>query len=325
MVRAGEQGYLFDEFARGFVGIGWNDLGDLNRITSQEEIRRTYDPAYQHENPAKAPNAVAMIWKFYSQLSEGDGVVTYNPTKRIYLVGTIASNYLYETDHTYHHLRRVEWTGEIKRDVLAAASRNSLGSLSTLFSINDEVWTDIQSALSGRPIIPEGKKPEIEKQEFVSIREDLKSRAHELIKDKVLELADDELEELAAAILRAMGYRARRTPQGPDRGIDVFASRDGLGLEEPRIKVEVKHRSKTPMGSQEIRSFLGALRQGDRGLYVSTGGFTKEAKYEAERANIPITLLDLDGIADIVVAHYDTFDLDGRALMPLIRVYYPAE
>ena len=153
----------------------------------------------------------------------------------------------------------------------------------------------------------------------------IRGQAHELIKDKVLKLADDDLEELAAAILRAMGYRALRTPQGPDRGIDVFASRDGLGLEEPRIKVEVKHRSKTPMGSQDIRSFLGALRQGDRGLYLSTGGFTKEAKYEAERANIPITLLNLDDLADLVVVHYDNFDLDGRALIPLIRVYYPAE
>lgn len=64
------------------------------------------------------------------------------------------------------------------------------------------------------------------------------------------------MEQLVAAILRAMGYKARVTPKGPDRGVDVIASPDGLGLEEPRIKAEVKHRPKTPIGSQLIRSFL---------------------------------------------------------------------
>ena len=173
MVRAGEQGYLFDEFQHGFVGIGWNGLGDLSQLATQEEVRRKYDLAYENENPAKASNAVAMIWKFRSLLREGDGVITYNPTKRIYLVGTIASDYLYETDQTYHHLRRVQWHGEINRDFLTAASRNSLGSLSILFSINNDVWADIQSVLSGRSTIIEEKKPEVEKQEFVSIREDI--------------------------------------------------------------------------------------------------------------------------------------------------------
>ena len=133
------------------------------------------------------------------------------------------------------------------------------------------------------------------------------------------------MEELVASILRGMGYRTRISPQGPDRGVDVTASPDGLGLEEPRIKAEVKHRKNTSMGSQEIRSFLGGLREGDKALYVSTGGFTKEAKYEADRSNIPLTLLDLDDLASLVVSHYENFDLEGRALIPLVRVYWPAE
>ena len=132
------------------------------------------------------------------------------------------------------------------------------------------------------------------------IREDVESKAHELIKDKILALNDDELENLLLPILRAMGYRARVSPKGPDRGVDVFASPDGLGLQEPRIKVEVKHRPNTPIGAQDLRSFIGGLRQGDRGLYVSTGGFTKDAKYEADRSNIPVTLIDLDEFASLV-------------------------
>jgi restriction system protein len=89
------------------------------------------------------------------------------------------------------------------------------------------------------------------------------------------------MEELVAALLRAMGYKARVTPKGPDRGRDVVASPDGLGFQHPRVFAEVKHRPKDSMGAERIRSFLGGLREGDCGLYVSTGGYTKDAHYEA--------------------------------------------
>ena len=132
------------------------------------------------------------------------------------------------------------------------------------------------------------------------------------------------MEHLAAALLRGMGYRTKVSPKGPDRGVDVFASPDGLGLTQPRIKVEVKHRSGS-MGSQAIRSFLGALRDGDSGLFVSTGGFSREARYEAERATVPVTLIDIDDLANLIVTHYEQFDIEGRTLLPLVKIYWPAE
>lgn len=102
------------------------------------------------------------------------------------------------------------------------------------------------------------------------------------------------MQQLVAAILRAMGYKTRVSPEGGDRGKDIIASPDGLGLSPPRIKVEVKHRPRTQMGASEVRGFIGGLRGDDRGLYVSTGGFTKEANYEAERAAVPVNLIDLE-------------------------------
>lgn len=327
MVRAGEGGYLIDEFTRGYVGIGWNKLGDLSTLGLQGDLHRLYVEAFPYEKPTKVSGAVAMVYKFRSAIKVGDKVITYDPTKREYLVGTVTSDYMYKANEIkdYHHVRKVEWVGRVNRDDLSASSRNSLGSTLTLFSVNEDVWLDLQAALSGN-LAPAGEeRAEEEKEELGQLREDMKAKAHELIKDKILKLNDDDLEELAAAILRAMGYRARVSPKGPDRGVDVFASPDGLGLQEPRIKVEVKHRRNTSMGAQDLRSFIGGLRQGDRGLYVSTGGFTKDAKYEADRSNIPVTLIDLDELAILVVTHYENFDLEGRALISLIRVYWPAE
>lgn len=77
------------------------------------------------------------------------------------------------------------------------------------------------------------------------------------------------------------------------------------------------------MGAQQIRSFLGALRASDCGLYVSTGGFTKEAKYEAKRASVPVTLVDIGELASLVIDNYESFNPEGRTLLPLIRVYWP--
>ena len=85
----------------------------------------------------------------------------------------------------------------------------------------------------------------------------------------------------------------------------------------------MKHR-KQAIDAERARGFGGGLGTGDRGLYVSTGGFTKEAKYEADRATVPITLLDLDELAALVVEHHERFDTEGRALLPLVRVYWPA-
>jgi restriction system protein len=61
----------------------------------------------------------------------------------------------------------------------------------------------------------------------------------------------------------------------------------------------------------------------DRGLYVSTGGFTREARYEAERSSISVALVDLEDLAALIVEHYEAFDPDGRALVPLVKIYWP--
>ena len=130
------------------------------------------------------------------------------------------------------------------------------------------------------------------------------------------------MEELVAGILRGMGYKTMMSPRGADRGKDIVASPDGLGLESPKIKVEVKHRNGS-MGSSNIRNFLGGLRHGDKGLYVSTGGFTKDAHYEAERANIPLTMIDSDQLVRLIIQHYDSFDPETRTLLPLRKIYWP--
>ena len=47
--------------------------------------------------------------------------------------------------------------------------------------------------------------------------------------------------------------------------------------------------------------------------------------YRSDRSNIPLTLIDLDSLADLVKQHYESFDSDGRGLLPLTKIYWPSE
>jgi restriction system protein len=329
MVRAGRGGSAAEDFGRGYVAIGWGRIGDLSNARDVADVRRQYATAYPEAKPGEVGNAVAMINKFRFTIKAGDDVVSYDPARREYLVGKIAGDYFYDPaavkDHP--HVRKVAWSRRVSRDDLRVRSRNTLGSTLTLFSVPEDVLADLVDAGKGAAEVDSGRVAavDVEREELEETREDTEARALELIKDRLLRLDPEQMEYLVAGLLRAMGYRTRVTPKGPDRGVDVFASPDGLGFQEPRIKVEVKHRQGTQMGAQEIRSFLGGLRPGDRGLYVSTGGYTKEGKYEAERSNFPVTLLNLTELASYIVSHYESFDLEGRALIPLVKVYWPAE
>jgi restriction system protein len=156
------------------------------------------------------------------------------------------------------------------------------------------------------------------------IARDLRAQSREFIKDKITLLDWQDMQELVAGLLRAMGYKTRISAAGPDRGKDIIASPDGFGFEQPRIVVEVKHQLNKSKGAPEIRSFLGGRHTDDKGSYVSTGGFSKEARYEADRAAIPLVLLDLDDLVKEILRHYTNMDMDARRLIPLTNIYWPA-
>ena len=255
-------------------------------------------------------------------MEQGSTVVMYDPETRLYHIGTIAGPCKPATDiEEATFTRAVKWKQTAQRDALTTSSKNSLGGIQTIFSISDEVVADLKSASKSET----SSQPD--ETEDDAADDDARAATYdngiELIKDRVNQVGWEDMERLVAGLLKAMGYCARVTPKGPDGGRDVVASPDALGLESPRIVAEVKHR-KGAMGAPAVRSFIGGLRAGDRGLYVSTGGFTKEARYEADRATIPIRLLDLDSFVRHYVEVYDKADEETRSILPLTRIWWPA-
>lgn len=69
---------------------------------------------------------------------------------------------------------------------------------------------------------------------------------------------------------------------------------------------------------------MGGPHEREKGLYVSTGGFTKDARYEAERGRIPVILMDLDDLVKTLLEHYEQADSHTQRLVPLRKLYWPA-
>lgn len=191
--------------------------------------------------------------KFRDQFTAGDLIVSYNPETREYLLGIDQGEYLYQpnTVGDYANLRKVEWLGKVSRDQLPQKAKNSLGSTLTLFSINQEIIDVFSAVLEGKAPSHLINNTDAVETEVEQLKDETVAQSHGLIKDKIVALLPDEMEELVANILRAMGYKAKVSPKGPDRGVDVIASPDGLGLTQPRIKDEVKHRN-CSMGAPAI-------------------------------------------------------------------------
>jgi restriction system protein len=104
----------------------------------------------------------------------------------------------------------------------------------------------------------------------------------------------------------------------------VIAHGDPLGIQGPRIKAQVKRRA-DKINVDGIRAFMALLAEGDVGLFVATGGFTREAEEEARRQEKrKIMLLDLKRLFDLWIEHYNGIPEAHRRLLPLRPVYYLA-
>jgi len=132
-----------------------------------------------------------------------------------------------------------------------------------------------------------------------------------------------DFQDLVADLLRAMDYHVSWvSPPGKDGGLDVLAWPDALGTRLPRIKVQVK-RQQQAVSVEGLRSFMALLGDDDVGLFVCTGGFTKDAETEARtQEKRRVTLISLDKLFDLWVEHYDKLTDQARRRLPLQPIQF---
>jgi restriction system protein len=119
--------------------------------------------------------------------------------------------------------------------------------------------------------------------------------------DQLMGMAPDAFERLARRLLRESDFdRVTVTGKSGDGGIDGLGVYR-LGLVSFPIFFQCK-RYRGSVGPGAVRDFRGAMAgRGDKGLLITTGRFTADAKKEATRDGPPpVDLIDGDRLCDLL-------------------------
>lgn len=126
-------------------------------------------------------------------------------------------------------------------------------------------------------------------------------RWKERLLDVLLALSPEDFERLARRLLREAGFiSATVTGKSGDGGIDGIGVYR-LSLVSFPVFFQCK-RYTGSVGAGAVRDFRGAMSgRGDKGLLITTGTFTREARDEATRDGAPpIDLIDGDRLCDLL-------------------------
>ncbi len=148
--------------------------------------------------------------------------------------------------------------------------------------------------------VDKGKKPK-DYQDAEELSPESKDWKDGLLAVLTSQLKPDAFERLAQRVLRESGFvKVEVTGRSGDGGVDgVGVLR--LALLSFQVYFQCK-RYKRSVSPSEIRDFRGAMvGRTDKGLFITTGTFTAEAKKEATRDGAPaIDLIDGDSFCDLL-------------------------
>lgn len=111
---------LFDkvwqfDLANSLISIGWNQLGDVSRM-SREEISATVAAAYPDKPPATKSLIANMFWAFFHEISPGDLVIARRGRKTIAAIGRVTASGIYSAGknptHGHPNFLAVSWQAE---------------------------------------------------------------------------------------------------------------------------------------------------------------------------------------------------------------------
>jgi len=302
------------------VALGWPSMGNLSLIQNDREAyKQKLILAYPEDKPGSVPVNAGQLYRFVNEIKPGDLVVYPSKITREIHIGKVIGGYVYQPDRStaYPNQREVKWLKTILRTVFSQGALYEIGSAMSFFSIKNYA-DEFISIIEGEPItIP------VSLDETVDLVAD---QINETTRDFILKrLAQDmkghPIAHFIAHILKAMGYRTRIAPEGPDGGIDIIAHKDELGFEPPLIKVQVKSSSGS-VGEPIVAALYGTLATSEFGLFVTLGTFTVPAKnFAKSKANL--RLIDGDELVKLILEHYDQFDSGYKGFLPLKRVYVP--
>lgn len=159
-----------------------------------------------------------------------------------------------------------------------------------------QLWMDYVIELRKRRAAKQSAQDDFEP----GISDELRSWKEQLL-DQLMDLRPDAFERLAKRLLREADFDSVNvTGQSGDGGIDGFGVYR-LGLVSFPVFFQCK-RYRGSVGPAAVRDFRGAMSgRGDKGLLITTGSFSADAKKEATRDGAsPIDLIDGDRLCELL-------------------------
>jgi restriction system protein len=296
-----------------------------------EALRR----AYPDDGPKRLLNWQAQLWAFVHSISEGDLAVLPLKASPAVAIGRVTGNYRYRDDlpSDARHTRPVKWqTSDLPRTAIGQDLLYSLGAFLTVCEIkrHDAVRRLVKLAESGRdpgwagpaerlPAARDADAPSDEETTAVDVQQYAADQISARIEQ---EFSGHDMALLVEAIFAARGMATWRSPEGPDGGVDVLAGSGPLGMDSPRICVQVKS-STTPMAVGVVRELQGVVGrlQADQGLLVAWGGLTQAAEREIRQQFFQVRVWNADDVLRELLAIYDRLPGDVRAKLPLKQIW----
>lgn len=340
VIRSGRYGER-DEWAleNSCSGGGWREVPDLTSTGSREEIQRIVDEVYAQESDGARTNAVSQLWALRGRIAVGDLLAMPMKTTREIAIGRVTSPYTYlaENEPAYRHVVGVEWIRQVPRSALKQDLLYTLGSALTIFSpsrnsaaarlehvlqTGEDVGSHTlasspASAPAPRPSAPDGPdvvdEPESQPDIDMIARDQISSRIAE-------EFSGHSFAHLVAELLRAEGFDTDEAPPGADGGIDITAGRGLLGLESPKLIVQVK----TPQIGSEVVAQLNGLvhtHGADYGLLATWAGLSKPARDAVKHQRFRVKVWDSTDIVEAVLRNYEKLPESITERLPLRRVW----
>lgn len=298
------------------VALGWKEIGDLSGLKTREDFKGRYAKVYPTEKAGAIPVQAGQLFRFIHDMKVGDAILLRRARTREISLGWVKGEYEYnpKLDPTFPHLRKVQWVKNEPRTKFSQGALYEIGAIMAFFQVRNYAH-EFLAALEG--IEEEAGGDDIGPQ-----ADDIESLSHDFVlKQLSAKLKGHGLAEFVGHLLTLMGYKVKVSPPGPDRGIDIVAHRDDLGVEPPTIRVQVKS-GDDEVNESEVQRLIGVVADRDFGLFVALGGYRKNA-WDFALSKRNLKLIDGDELVQLVYKYYDQLDGKYKGIIPLRRVFIP--
>jgi len=128
-IAPGENAWKWEEcYEGGYIAIGWDELGDVSKLSS-EEFKSLADKLAE-DIPKYTKAGMYQVWRF-SRISEGDYVIANRGTREVIGIGRVTGPYYFVENERYGHRLPVDWFDTRIRKVNKPGWRKALNELSS--------------------------------------------------------------------------------------------------------------------------------------------------------------------------------------------------